>query len=85
MPTHEIKLYALSTCVHCRRTKEYLTTKNIPFDCVHLDLLEGEERVQFLMEMKEFNPALSFPTLIINGQTIIGFKKERIEELLEAE
>ena len=40
----EIKVYALTTCVHCKHAKEFLDEKHIPYECVHVDYLTGEER-----------------------------------------
>ena len=36
----DVKLYALSTCIHCKKTKEFLTDSGISFDYLFVDLLE---------------------------------------------
>ncbi len=79
----KVKLYALSTCIHCKRTKELLEEKNVDYDCVYVDLLKGEERNEILNKVKEFNPRLSFPTLVVGDKCIVGFRKEEIEEALK--
>ncbi len=79
----KVKLYALSTCIHCKNTKELLDEKKIDYDCVYVDLLKGEERNKVLNEVKELNPRLSFPTLVIGEKCIIGFKKDDIEDALK--
>lgn len=79
----KIFLYALSTCVWCRRTKELLTELDADFDFVFVDTLAGKEKEQTVAEMAKLNPSGSFPTLIINGNVIVGFQELKIRELLK--
>ena len=81
---NDVKLYALSTCIHCKNTKAFLDECGTKYDCVYVDKLEGEERKKVIEEVKEINPSLSFPTLIIGDKVIVGFKKDEIKELLES-
>ncbi len=78
----DVKLYALSTCSHCRSTKEYLNACGVNYKCVDVDKLEGEERKKMIEEVKTLNPACSFPTLIIGDKIIIGFRQDEIKEAL---
>ncbi|MFP4212775.1 MAG: glutaredoxin family protein [Desulfohalobiaceae bacterium] len=79
----DILLYALSTCIHCKRTKEFLDQLGIDYDVVYVDRLAGEERNQAIEEVKKFNPALSFPTLVAGQECIVGFKKDQIEKAVQ--
>ena len=79
----KVKLYALSTCIHCRNTKKFLDENNIPYDCVEVDTLQGEERKQIIEEVKQYNAACSFPTIVVDGErVVVGFHKNEIKELL---
>lgn len=84
MAENNIKLYALTTCVHCRSTKEFLNSCGIKYDCVNVDQLNGDERKAVLDEVKKVNPDCSFPTILIGDKVIVGFRKEQIEEALES-
>jgi len=78
-----VKIYALSTCIHCKRCKEYLDELGQPYDCVHVDMLSGEERVAAMDAVRKHNPALSFPTVIVGDSTVIvGFNKEALDKAL---
>ncbi|BFR49228.1 glutaredoxin family protein [Nitratidesulfovibrio sp. HK-II] len=80
----EVKLFALSTCVHCKNTKQYLEEHGVDYKCVFVDQLEGDERKAVLEEIRAHNPKLSFPTLVCgNGRVIVGFHKEDIKEALD--
>lgn len=78
-----IKLYALSTCVWCGKTKTLLKDLGVDFDSVDVDLLSGAERDLIMDEIKRWNPDNTFPTLVINGQQcIVGFREAEIREAL---
>jgi glutaredoxin len=78
----DIKVYALSTCVHCKHAKEYLEEHHIPFDCVHVDFLSGDERAAIMDIVRKLNPSLSFPTIVIGDKVIVGFRREELETAL---
>ena len=77
-----VKLFALTTCIHCKNTKEFLNKCGVEFECVDVDKLEGEARKKVLDEIKQINPSCSFPTVVIGDKVIIGFRKEEIREAL---
>lgn len=80
--TPEVKVYALSTCGHCKNAKKLLDSNNVSYDAVDVDLLEGQDRQAILEEVKELNPRRSFPTIRIGDQVIVGYKEEEIKEAL---
>jgi glutaredoxin-like protein NrdH len=75
-----VKLYALSTCSHCRDTKDLLNQCGVNYDCVEVDTLDPAQRRIYLEEMKKFNPECTFPTLVIGDKVVVGFKKDEIKE-----
>ena len=83
MPEKSITLYALSTCIHCKKTKEYLDDCGAKYDCIFVDKLEGEERKQIIEAIKKVNPKLSFPTLLVDEEAIVGFRQDQIKDALE--
>ncbi len=83
MDRGKVLMYGLSTCVWCKKTKKLLTELGIEFDYVFVDKLEGEEEDQAVEDIKRFNPSVSFPTTVINGEkAIVGFKEKEIREAL---
>jgi glutaredoxin-like protein NrdH len=79
----KVKVFALSTCIHCKHCKEYLDERGQPYECVFVDKLEGEERKNTIEEIKKVNPTLSFPTVLVDDTVIVGFDKQEIEKALE--
>jgi glutaredoxin-like protein NrdH len=80
---HQVVLYALSTCIWCRRTRRFLEQSGVSFDFIYVDLIQGEEREDVLAEVRRWNPSLSFPTIVIDGSHgIVGARQEEIREAL---
>jgi len=76
-----IKLYALSTCQWCHKTKVLLEEIGVAFDYDYVDLLEGTEQDRVMDEIERWNPRGSFPTLVIdNRKAIVGFREQEIRE-----
>ncbi|GAB6037410.1 glutaredoxin family protein [Fundidesulfovibrio butyratiphilus] len=82
MSQKNVKLYALSTCIHCKNCKEYLDSKNLQYECIYVDQLTGDERNKLVEEIKKINPTLSFPTVLIGQEVVVGFDKDKIESAL---
>lgn len=79
----KITLFALSTCVWCRKTKQFLSDLGVEYDYVFVDNLTGQDKDEVVKEVEKWNPRCSFPTLVINDEIcIVGFKEEEIKEAL---
>ena len=77
-----IKIYTLSTCVHCKATKKLLNDCAVTYEFTDVDLLSEKEMNAVLEEVKKFNPGCSFPTIIIGNEVIIGFEETQIRRAL---
>jgi glutaredoxin-like protein NrdH len=79
----KVFLYALSTCIWCRRTKQLLSDLGVGFEYVDVDLLPREEKRTVEEEIQKWNPRGSFPTIVVDGKVSIpGFDETRIREVL---
>ena len=78
----QVKLYTLSTCIHCRNCKDYLKENDVEYEYVDVDKTSGAEREAMIEEVKKYNSDLSFPTVIIGDKIIVGFKKDEMKEAL---
>jgi len=80
----EVFLYALSTCVWCKKTKALLNELGVAYRYVDVDLVPAAEQGEVLAQVARWNPQRNFPTLVINqARTIVGFKPDEIKEALE--
>jgi len=78
----KITLYALSTCIWCKKTKEFLSSMGVAFDYIYVDLLKGDDRSKAIEQVKKYNPSTSFPTTVIGEKGIAGFREKEIKEAL---
>lgn len=73
-----VRLYTLSTCVHCNAIKRMLLRHDIQFEWTDIDRLPKEEQEQFFAETAPHNPKKSFPIVIIGNKAIVGDQRELI-------
>jgi glutaredoxin-like protein NrdH len=79
----KIKLYTLSTCSHCNRTKRFFRDNGIDMEFIDVDLLSGAERERIIDEVRKLNPDCSFPTICIGDAVIVGFNEKKLRKALD--
>lgn len=78
-----VMVYALSTCPWCRKTKQLLSDLGVEYDYVDVDLQNENEKKQVVETIKKWNPACSYPTLVLdNKKCIVGFREDEIRKAL---
>jgi len=78
----KITLYALSTCIWCKKTKELLSKLGVAYDYLYVDQVDKSERDKVLDMVKAYNPSVSFPTVVIGDKAIVGYREKEIKEAL---
>lgn len=78
----KIKIYSTATCVYCKMLKEYLSSKNIEFEDIDVstDQEAGKEMVEKSGQMGV--PVSAITTDGGKEEVIVGFDKEKINQLL---
>jgi len=73
----EIKVYSTPTCPYCKMAKDYLSSKGFLYQ--NIDVSSDKEAAK---EMVKVSGQMGVPVIVINGQTMVGFDKSRIDALL---
>jgi glutaredoxin-like protein NrdH len=74
---HDLVLFALSTCPHCRNARGFLDNNDLAYRFVYLDNLKGDEQKEVLEAASKFNPKRSFPTLVVDDEDVlVGFTED---------
>ncbi|MBN2112346.1 glutaredoxin family protein [Candidatus Woesearchaeota archaeon] len=73
----KIKVYSTPTCPWCHRVKEFLSEKGVEFE--DINVAENQEAAH---EMVEKSGQMGVPVIDIDGEIIVGFDKEAIENAL---
>jgi glutaredoxin-like protein NrdH len=80
---HKVVVYALSTCVWCKMTKQFLKDNEIEFEFINVDLCEPEEKEQVRQQIQSKGGSLNYPTTIVDDKKLIaGFRKDQLKEAL---
>jgi glutaredoxin-like protein NrdH len=80
---HKVVLYALSTCVWCKMTKQFLKDNKIEFEYIDVDLCTDEDKQHIRQEIKNKGGSLNYPTTIIDDKIVVtGFRKDLLKEAL---
>jgi glutaredoxin-like protein NrdH len=82
--TKTVIVYALSTCPWCKRTKKLLDELGIDYYYADVDTAPQKEREELLDAIRKWNPARSFPTIVVDdNKCIIGFREDEIREAVK--
>lgn len=71
-----VTVYTSNTCPYCISAKDYLSEKGIEY--TEKNVQTDKEARKELMAMGH----MGVPVLVINGEEVVGFDKEKIDALL---
>lgn len=72
-----VTIYSTPTCVYCNSLKKYLDSKKIEYK--EIDVSENEHELE---KMVAISGQMGVPVVEINGNVVIGFDRQSIDELL---
>lgn len=73
-----VVVYSTPTCPWCHRVKQFLQEHNVFFK--DFDVSQNQEKAE---EMVQKSGQMGVPVVDINGEIIVGFDKDRIEQALD--
>jgi glutaredoxin-like YruB-family protein len=76
-PKLNITVYSTPTCTYCNQLKTYLKEHNVPFRDV--DVSKDQKAAEAMVKR---SGQQGVPQTLINGKTIIGFDKAKIDKLV---
>ncbi|MEI7833066.1 MAG: glutaredoxin family protein [bacterium] len=78
-----LKLYTLSTCGWCRKTKALLGELGVAYEYIDVDTLPAPEKENVMEDIAKWNPKTSFPTIVVNDEEcIVGYDEDKIREVV---
>ena len=77
MAEHNVKIYSTPTCPYCIRVKSYLDSQGVGYE--NIDVSTNKDGLE---EMVRISGQMGVPLIVVDGQMVVGFDKERLEELL---
>ena len=77
------KVYALSTCPYCKKTKRFLDDHKIDYDCIEVDMLEDSKQDEVLEEIENMTGRRSFPVVVVGKEIIVGHDEEKLRKVFK--
>lgn len=74
----KVEIYTSNSCGYCNMAKDYFKENNIEY--IEYNVSENSQYRKDLMK----KGYMSVPVIVIEGEEVIGFDKNRIEKLLES-
>ena len=74
----KIKLYGSPTCAKCFKIKEFFKEKGIEFE--DINVFADKEKAK---EMVKKSGQMEIPVVEVDGEFIVGYDKEKLEEVLK--
>ncbi len=76
-------VYALQTCRHCVKMREFLGENNIEYDIIYVDSFVSEAKENIMEKVRQLNPRGSYPTLVAtDGRVVVGYREQLMREVL---
>ncbi len=79
----KVTIYALSTCLWCRKTKKYFEDRKVPFVAVDYDKQDEAGQREIDEEMKKAGYNRSFPFVKIGAVCTQGYDTQEFERMLD--
>lgn len=73
-----IKVYSITTCPWCEKTKKYLASKGVEFEVRNI-----EENDEYAEECEKISGDTAVPVTTIDGKNfVLGFDKAKLDALI---
>ena len=78
----KVLLYAISTCIWCKKTKYLLNELEVAYDYIDVDLLSEEEKEDIRKEVLKWKEKVGYPLIVINDTICIPtYDSDKIREV----
>ena len=77
MADKKIVIYSTPTCPYCKRAKDYLSRKEIPY--IDINVAQDREKAK---EMIDKSGQMGVPVITIGDEIVVGFNQSLVDKLL---
>ena len=80
----DIIVFALSTCMWCRKGKSFLNERNVKYRYVDVDKIDPSEKSKVITFLREtYKPErISYPFVVCDDEFVVGYNPNKYEELI---
>ena len=82
--SQEISIFTLSTCMWCKKAKNWLIERGIKYHYVDVDKIDPSEKSKVLTYLREnYKPdRISYPFFICDDEFVVGYDPTKYEKLI---
>ncbi len=80
----DVVLFALSTCMWCKKTLKMLDENDIRYSKIFVDQLDLDQKRMVRDELRKYNDRMSYPTIKFGDKTLVGFDRKKLEEAIDS-
>lgn len=77
---HKIILYTISTCIWCKRLKNKLSSLDIAYNYIDIDLISYMEKEKLKNQLMRYRSSLAFPMMFVDDKFI---PNQTIDQIIE--
>ena len=83
--SHDVSIYSLSTCMWCKKCKNYLKDRNVKYKYIDLDSLSPNQKSEILKYLREkYKPdRIAYPFLVCDDKFVVGYDPNKYEEIMK--
>lgn len=74
------KVYALSTCPYCKRTRRFLDDHKIDYECIEVDLLDDKVQDEVMDKVEKLTGKRVFPVVVVGKEIIVGHDETKLKK-----
>ena len=81
---HKVLLYTISTCVWCKRAKDFLKNNDVEYEFIDIDLCNEEDKKEIRKDIQSRGGRLAYPTIIVDNKNLLtGPSPDKLKEVLK--
>jgi glutaredoxin-like protein NrdH len=82
----EISIFTLSTCMWCKKCKNYLKERDIKYKYIDIDNVKPEQKSEILDYLRESykTDRIAYPFLVCDDKFIVGYDPSKYDELMKS-
>ena len=77
MANKKVVIYSTATCPYCKRAKDYLSRRGIPY--IDINVAQDREKAK---EMIDKSGQMGVPVITIDDEIVVGFNQSLLDKLL---
>ena len=82
--SQDIQIFTLSTCMWCKKCKQYLRDKDVQYKYIDVDRIQPSQKARIMEFLREnYQERISYPFLICDGKAVVGYDPNKYDNMIK--